>query len=193
MTSWNVVAEYFRLFRYGLKAPPSVENSRSTESLSSYAYPTHRNFLQATVAEDIVLDRGFGVDALMEDWKSISLHHQDLNISLVRLENGIGNSLVATVQAHCKISEDSIGHIFPHLVDDDDGEHARLVTKLVGQSLGIPCTICFVCDDATEEIVSMHYTSDMMTPLMRILGNLEDVSRVLGGSSAQLPVTGFSD
>lgn len=48
----------------------------------------------------------------MEHWKTIFLHHEDLDMHVMRLENGEGESLVAAVKLYTTISEATILYTF---------------------------------------------------------------------------------
>ncbi|KAL3664758.1 hypothetical protein V7S43_010505 [Phytophthora oleae] len=56
-TPLNVVAEYFRLFRYGLTAYVPVSERCSIQRLPNvYESRQHREFLEALMAPDVLVD-----------------------------------------------------------------------------------------------------------------------------------------
>ncbi|EGZ08017.1 hypothetical protein PHYSODRAFT_374496, partial [Phytophthora sojae] len=50
---------------------------------------------------------------------------------------------------------------------------------LLGQRLVVVTTTRFEWDEANGRINSVYSTNDIVTPLLKILGNLEDVARVM--------------
>ncbi|KAF1775110.1 hypothetical protein JG687_00004287 [Phytophthora cactorum] len=91
---WGVVAEYFRLFGRGLATNtlPTVNNSASNMKVQ-------RGFLQATMAPDVSVNTGYGIDRLLWGWETLSRYYPDCDVKLVTLEIGAGNSLLATTKA----------------------------------------------------------------------------------------------
>ncbi|KAG7378462.1 hypothetical protein PHYPSEUDO_010085 [Phytophthora pseudosyringae] len=118
------------------------------------------------MAPDVNCDTGVGVEVFLEDW--------DIHLKLLRLENGSDNSVTATMTCITSFSDNMLRYVFQHLVDDDKwSPHAA---KLLGQSLVIDAVVRFDWDD---EIMRMQFESDMVTPLLRLLGSLEMVGHVL--------------
>ncbi|KAG2779412.1 hypothetical protein PC129_g17907 [Phytophthora cactorum] len=74
-TIWNVAAEYFQLFRNGYTTP------FDTMLLQPSASPAQRKFLYSTMAFDVVGETGHGVEPLLDDWRLISLYHEDIDIA----------------------------------------------------------------------------------------------------------------
>lgn len=81
-TPWNVVAEYFRLFRYGLTVyVPVSKRCRPYDSPNVYESRMHREFLEATMAPNVIVDGGQGVEARLERWRFISLSNNQISTS----------------------------------------------------------------------------------------------------------------
>ncbi|POM73616.1 Bzip transcription factor [Phytophthora palmivora] len=64
----------------------------------------------------------------------------------------------------------------------DNVEDLSLAVKLLGHKLDYPCSVLFVWDEETSLVVRVETDIDMATPLLNLLGNLKDVSRVLQGA-----------
>ncbi|EGZ04557.1 hypothetical protein PHYSODRAFT_536156, partial [Phytophthora sojae] len=58
-TPWNVVAEYFRLFRFVLTASACVYETRM-----------HRDLLRNTMAPGVIIDDDQGVETMLERWSA---------------------------------------------------------------------------------------------------------------------------
>ncbi|OWZ14398.1 hypothetical protein PHMEG_00012134 [Phytophthora megakarya] len=56
------------------------------------------------------------------------------------------------------------------------------MTKYVGHQLVISSLLRFEWDRATCQILSMHYSFDMVIPFLELIGNIGDTARVLDGS-----------
>lgn len=174
-TRWAVAAEYFRLFRNGITGIPSTLNSIPVES------SVQRKFLETTMAPDVVNSGGCGVDALLRIWKLLSLCHPDIDIRLVRLDDGPAGSLIATTRGTHTITEATLRFAFPHLMDGNEG-NAWLASRLLGQKLVTNGTSRIMWDTEAKRAVSTQYSADMLTPMLQLLGNLEDVSKVFANA-----------
>ncbi|KAJ8533404.1 hypothetical protein ON010_g13849 [Phytophthora cinnamomi] len=174
-TSWNVAAEYFRLFRRGSQTLEPTSPAR----VYSPSVQVQRDFLQATMAPDMPFGAACGVEAHLEIWRLCALCHQDFDIRLGRLECLDENSLVATTTCTVVITIDTLHYAFPHLVQrDQSGNWSPLVTHLLGQTLVVHGSTRLTWDKEKKCMVSVDYTADMLTPLLSLLGSLENVSYV---------------
>ncbi|KAG7387376.1 hypothetical protein PHYBOEH_008259 [Phytophthora boehmeriae] len=168
-TVWNVAAEYFRLFRHGF----------NKFEISSNAAPvTHLTFLQQTMTPDVMIETGSGIEAVMESWMTAFNYFNDLDCQLMRLENGPGETLVCVMKVRVGVTLHTLRHVFPHLFVE--GILTPLGGKMLGQQLCVSCNVHLKWDPSRGRISSMTYDGDFMTPLLQLLGNLEDVSHVFG-------------
>ncbi|KAG6617510.1 uncharacterized protein IUM83_02500 [Phytophthora cinnamomi] len=182
-TPWKVVADYFRVFRHGYIAPTTQRHEVSCDSPRLHPgdkADVHRRFLQDVMALNVVFNGGRGVEALLEYWGFVSLHHDELNIQLVRMEAGPEGSTIAHVHAHTTITANMFGTAL--LEDAHDCEKETLASKLIGQHLVVPIVpmvVWFGWDSTLDRVVSMLYEADMLTSLLNLLGSVKDVARVL--------------
>ncbi|CAI5718120.1 unnamed protein product [Peronospora destructor] len=172
-TPWNVVVEYFRFFRFG------YQNPTPTRELSKDMQPSAQlNFLQATMAPDVVFNAEHGVESIMTNWEYFTLWFQDVEIELNGLvKSGMG-SFVASTTTSFTITERSLDQIFPSLIKCRDTEGSLLGPKLLGQRIVMRGSTRFDWDNSYGRVVSVISESDMLTPMLNILGCLEDVSQV---------------
>lgn len=171
-----MAAEYCRLFRNGLTsflAAPEPYNTSA--ALFQYDCGAFQDFLTVVMAPDVLGERGRGVQLLIDDWKWVSFNLPDMKIELVRLEEGLGNSLIAATKNKFTITENMLRRAFPPLCD---GSLATLGAKLIGQQFEMRGAVTFEWDDKSDRIISLKYTGDMIIPLLKLLGDLEAVSRV---------------
>ncbi|EGZ08650.1 hypothetical protein PHYSODRAFT_318636 [Phytophthora sojae] len=170
-TIWGVAAEYFRLFRHGVKAP-------ITALPRSSQYQVQCDFIQATMALDVTDGTVFGVKAVMKNLLLQSRCYQEIDTYPMRLEKGPGESLVATTRCVLKITDNTLRYGFPHLV----GELAPLAGKLLGKRITLQGSVRFLRDNAKGRVTQLHWRVDMLSALLTLLGNLEDVERVFDGA-----------
>ncbi|KAG2782336.1 hypothetical protein PC129_g4628 [Phytophthora cactorum] len=171
-TVWSVAVEYFRLFRHGFRSPP--------DPLNAFAL----KFLRLSMAPDVTTGFEYGPEALLENWKRFSLCFDDVRVQLRRLETGDAvDSLVVSTITSITISSDTLRQAFPHLNSDGQagvrgGEWSPLVAKLLDRRLVVQGSVSFDWDSKTDRVTRVMTQLDMLTPMLRLLGSLEDVSRV---------------
>ncbi|OWZ03994.1 hypothetical protein PHMEG_00024185 [Phytophthora megakarya] len=181
VTPWIVVSEYFRLFRNGFKGS-QASPSNFTSNQTPYE-ETQMNFLREFFSPRISVNSGFGLDALIQEWLAVPLMCQDMTVHLLRLEYDEGNTILAFIQTCATITAEMLRCEFPYFVDrQQDHKTFRLMTKLVGQQLVIRTTVRFEWDSVTRRVLGLHYSSDLVTPFLKLLGNLQDTARVLENS-----------
>lgn len=185
-TLWNVVVEYFRLFRYGLREPMPA---RQTQEIQPCA---QLDFLRATMAPDVLFNAGRGVESIMRNWKYFTLWFLDVEIELNGLKKGGPDSLIASITTSFTITERSLMTVFPHLCTPEArsqrGRDGLPLAKLLGQRITMRGLTRFDWDAGYGRVTSVISESDMLTPTLRILGSLEDVSRVFEKSLISHPV-----
>ncbi|OWZ13133.1 hypothetical protein PHMEG_00013595 [Phytophthora megakarya] len=126
-----------------------------------------------------------GPRALLDRWTMFSHCFDDVQVVLQRLEKGpIENSAVATVITSFTISPNSLRLVFPHLTQENEpgSVTTSLTNKLRGQRLVVRGSAFFEWDDTIGRVTSILSESDMLTPLLQVLGNLGDVNRVFNGA-----------
>ncbi|KAG6618947.1 uncharacterized protein IUM83_01341 [Phytophthora cinnamomi] len=177
---WRFAVEYFHLFRYGLK-PASKQVSLSQGSLGAVECTSHRKFLQSTMVPDVSVDTGYGIEEILRCWGLLACYYDDtFNIELVRLESDHQNSVVAYGKVYVTVSENTLRHAFPRLGIDEKFD--PLGAKLLGRRLEMHGFLCFGWDHVEDRVSSVNYSFDMLTPLMQLLGSLEDATRVFDGA-----------
>ncbi|OWZ13136.1 hypothetical protein PHMEG_00013598 [Phytophthora megakarya] len=173
---WGAIMNYFRLFRKGFRS--------HTKTAQKCALHVLQSFMAPNVRDGVVC----GPKGVLAGWTMFSLCFDDIYVDLRCLENGpIWNSVVATVITSITISKDSLRLVFPHLIEEQgsDGSNRSgqlLANKLLGQRLVMHGSVVFQWDNEMDRVSSMQSRSDLLTPLLRVLGNLEDVNCVLKGS-----------
>ncbi|OWZ22737.1 hypothetical protein PHMEG_0002503 [Phytophthora megakarya] len=190
MNSWSVVAEYFRLFRFGVN--PTASETRLHASVEN-VYPidrqVQRNFLLATMMPDVTDGIVVGVDAIMMNWEYVTQRLPGLQIEVTCLENGPKGSIVATTQHTLTFSKMMLHHIFPHL-SRAEKKSSDIADKLLGHQILIRSTVHFEWDSENCRVSSFETKADMVTPVLRLVGNLDDVSHIFS-KACLTPEFGF--
>ncbi|ETI39256.1 hypothetical protein F443_15146 [Phytophthora nicotianae P1569] len=167
MNAWSVVAEYFRLFRCGMH-----EDQFDAQLL-----------LRASFTAGVAFNSLYGVDKLVQYWQQMSRWFPSVEMELVRLHKESTGTLTATTVTTISISMQTIRDVFPHLTDSDGNESCGLLAdKLLGQKITLRGSMHFEWDNTCHRISRVMSQSDMLTPMLYILGNLEDTARVFQGA-----------
>ncbi|KAG7375822.1 hypothetical protein PHYPSEUDO_015186 [Phytophthora pseudosyringae] len=178
-TLWSVAVEYFRLFRYGLQASASAERSTVPS--------VQLDFLRSTMAPDVTYNAGRGVEAIMRNWEYFSQWFQNVEVDLDGLKKSGAGSLLARTTTTFTITKCTLVKVFPHLCGQDaDATGRQLAATLLGQTIVMRGCTRFDWDSGYGRVTSMISESDMLTPMLRILGSLEHVSRVFEKSMISL-------
>uniref|UniRef100_H3GHJ4 BZIP domain-containing protein n=1 Tax=Phytophthora ramorum TaxID=164328 RepID=H3GHJ4_PHYRM len=182
-SAWSVAAEYFRLFQYGIRQHTSTLQADQGAQSSVYG-----RFLRSTVAPDVVFNSESGQEAMLTSWRSLSLWFKDVELELEGLEKAGLDSVVATTITSATITQQTLQCVFPHLRADTTGASARsrLADKLLGQRIAMRGSMRFFWDRESRRVERVMGQSDMLTPMLRLLGNLEDVSVVFEGALVTL-------
>ncbi|KAJ8537305.1 hypothetical protein ON010_g13292 [Phytophthora cinnamomi] len=180
---WDVVVEYFQLFRHGVGDSPEQGATFSTDVLRTSEAQQQLMFLRSTMAADVEFCNVSGVEVLMEHWRRMSEYHDDLKFELAHMEKVSESIVTAKAMLSVTITKTTLECVFPHLMGSENVEDLSLAVKLLGHTLEYPCSVLFVWDEATSLVVRLETDIDMATPLLKLLGNIKDVSRVVQGAT----------
>jgi hypothetical protein len=75
--------------------------------------------------------------------------------------------------------------MFPHLVEGKATRLSSIADKLLGQRLVIRGSVRFDWDSGSSRVTRLISQGDMLSPLLQLLGNLDDVSLVFSRSRIQ--------
>ncbi|KAL3657733.1 hypothetical protein V7S43_017306 [Phytophthora oleae] len=179
---WDVVVEYFQLFHHGVGDAIDQGSAGSSDVLRASEAQQQLMFLRSTMAPDVEFGDVSGVELLMEHWRRLSEYHENLLLHLTHM-NKVSESIVtATATLSATITKTTLECVFPRLMCSENVEDLSLAVKLLGHTLEYPCSVLFVWDEETSLVVRMETEIDMATPLLGLLGNLKDVTRVLTGA-----------
>ncbi|OWZ12208.1 hypothetical protein PHMEG_00014673 [Phytophthora megakarya] len=183
VTPWIVVSEYYRLFRNGFKVPQTPQPIITSPGTIYERNNAQMAFLHKVMAPDVSVNSGIGIEAIVQEWLAVPYVNDDITIRLLQLENDEDDAMLATIQSHIIITEDMLRCEFPYFADITiEDQKSALVNKLVGKKLSILSKVRFEWDSSSGRVLGMHYTADLVTPFLKLLGNLQDTARVLDKS-----------
>ncbi|KAK1935466.1 hypothetical protein P3T76_010691 [Phytophthora citrophthora] len=163
-TIWSVAVEYFRLFRYG-----GDVNAHERQSNVQW------DFLRVTMAPDVIFNSEQGVGVILRHWQQLSTWFSAIEVDLENLERRGEDSVTAVTRTDITISELTLSDVFPHL---RGCYQTRLASQLVGRRFTLEGFAYFEWDHDRQCVSSVIAQSDMITPILRLLSDLEDVSWV---------------
>ncbi|KAL3657590.1 hypothetical protein V7S43_017557 [Phytophthora oleae] len=173
---WDVALEYFKLFRFGLQTAHRGRPSKNQPVNSQL------DFLQLAMTPDVVFNSGQGPQAMLRSWKCMSLWFQDVEQEMETMDRGAAGSLAVMTRTGVTITERTIRNVFPHLVSKN-GCRSELADKLLGQRIVMRGLTRFEWDSEVSRFTSVETYSDLLTPLLELLGNVGDVARVFERSA----------
>ncbi|KAL3670641.1 hypothetical protein V7S43_003833 [Phytophthora oleae] len=176
-TVWAVAAEFFRLFRHGVRGPVlKQEPSTSIPSQNQAQW----DFVQSTMAADVTNGMVSGVHGLMENLVLQSRCYEEIDLLPLRMDESPGGSLIVSTKCELTITEGTLCYGFPNLVRD--GRWSSLADMMFGQKISIQGTTRFVWDHSSGRVTRLEWKADLLTPLLRLLGSLEHVAQVFDGA-----------
>ncbi|KAF1780307.1 hypothetical protein GQ600_11535 [Phytophthora cactorum] len=157
---WESVVHFFRLVRLGFEPSDRLDSVREA------------------LAPDVVYNTECGFEAIVRGW-SFMKWFGDVEVTVENLSKSARNSMIVTTRTSVTITERTLSNVFPHLPNPKIGDSkATLASKLLGQRIIMRGSTCFEWDAATKRVTSVVAQSDMLTPILRLLGSLEAVSQV---------------
>ncbi|KAG3044379.1 hypothetical protein PC121_g21942 [Phytophthora cactorum] len=113
---FDVVVEYFLLFRHGLTSLPV---SGQTNFVQDPQVQQKIKFLHSSMASDVCLGQRHGVDVLSEQWYWYSSCFEELYLQLEHIEKVAANLVVVSASLAVKETETILKCVFPHLMEND--------------------------------------------------------------------------
>ncbi|EGZ06270.1 hypothetical protein PHYSODRAFT_307262 [Phytophthora sojae] len=136
------------------------------------------------MAPGVIIEDDRGVEAMLEHWRLVSISQPNFEIKVVRLENGPDSSIIATTKINIIMCKSMLQHTFPNLDKFERGR--RLAAKLLGQPFEINGSIQFNWDNEKSCMLSLQHKSDVMMPIIRFLGDLDDVAFIFDQQYSRL-------
>ncbi|OWZ09862.1 hypothetical protein PHMEG_00017366 [Phytophthora megakarya] len=167
---WYVGTEYFRLFQYGYLKPIVSNASRTTPSSLS-----QQDFVSKVIVSDVAFNARCGRERMMKQWKLLSQWFVGIEFNLVELKSISAGSLVAATTTSVTFTERTMHIVFPRLIS---GKRRMLGEKLLNRRIVMHGSVRLAWSTTNCQIIGLFAESDMLTPVLRLLGNLQDTSYV---------------
>ncbi|KAF4141999.1 hypothetical protein GN958_ATG08612 [Phytophthora infestans] len=182
-TSWALASEYFRQLKLYFSSPRTM-------------HKIARQFLRDNMAPDVIDGSLFGVDAQLENWRLLALYFTDVHVDLKGLKTPTPDTLIAATVTSLSITEKKLSLVFPHLNSDgvggsEGGVWSPLAVRLLDRKIIVQGSALFRWDSTTGKVASIHSQADMISPMLELLGSLEDVSCVFSKARVT-PDCGFT-
>ncbi|KAE8968258.1 hypothetical protein PR001_g27850 [Phytophthora rubi] len=167
-TAWGVTGDYIRHFNY-FSAHPGPR------------YDGASKFLREIMAPDVVDGSSSGGDTQIETWRRFALYFGDVHVELRGMKIPSDDTLVASTMTTVTITRNTLRYAFPHLNSDGDagtqgGDWSPIASRILGQRLVVHGSVLFGWDNTSNKVVRFQTQSNLLTPMLNLLGNLEDVS-----------------
>ena len=178
---WLIAVEVFRLIETGFRSPWSMS---STQEMKNHTETRQIMVtLERAFAHDVAMGELRGVDALMDQLRLYSHYFDKPKLQLQRIES-VGPVISVQAKLCVTVTKLTLQYLLPHL-KEPTGEHQvktgreQLYQRLCGQRLECSCLMTFLFDKDNYRVVRLATTIDLIPALLRVLGSLRDVSKVV--------------
>ncbi|ETK88750.1 hypothetical protein L915_07036, partial [Phytophthora nicotianae] len=163
---WVVVTQFFRLFRHGLALGPN----QTTD------FNQQMDFIEESMTPDVATNVGFGPESMISSWRFLQWF-DDVYVELEGLRGG-DTVLTAITKTNATITTETLRNLFPRELNSEQGSCSAIADGLIGKRVVLHGSTAFIWDRTSGRVVSVLAQSNMLTPMLHLLGNLEDVSGV---------------
>uniref|UniRef100_H3GRH1 Uncharacterized protein n=1 Tax=Phytophthora ramorum TaxID=164328 RepID=H3GRH1_PHYRM len=135
------------------------------------------------LAPDVVGAASFGVEEQIENWRLFALYFREADLELEGMSSPTPDTLVASTTTSVTLTSNTLRYAFPHLNSDGSGGTqggvwSPLAARMLGQKLVMRGSVTFGWDDSSDKVVRLESRADVLSPMLKLLGSLEDVSSV---------------
>lgn len=137
----------------------------------------------------LVGSKEHGVDALLGHWMRWArcVNAFELGLGCIETAQVTPNALKATARVSTTFSESTVRDVFPQLFatrrgDGNGHSDADLARRLCGYRLEFSYAMWFECDPLSSKVLRLRSQLDLIPAMLRVLGSLNAVARVLDGS-----------
>ncbi|KAG6946190.1 hypothetical protein JG687_00016846 [Phytophthora cactorum] len=142
-------------------------------------------FLSATMAPDLDIGARSGIEALTKSWRIFAHAFPGGHIQLESLRQLTSFCLVATTRTSVTLTKQTLQYLFHRLADGSEANSKRrenIFARLLDQRIVMCGSVRFDWDDTSKRVIGLYTHVDMLSPMLTLLGNLEDVSFVFSGA-----------
>ncbi|KAG6951570.1 hypothetical protein JG687_00013527 [Phytophthora cactorum] len=134
------------------------------------------------MAPDLDAGTVLGFEALARNWGVFTKFFRDVRVQLDSVEHTTAHSVVARTTISVTITEVTLRRHSCSGSPDQQERGRHIAAKLLGQRLVMCGSVSFTWDSSTDQVVGLISQADMVSPLLQLMGNIEDVSNVLSNA-----------
>ncbi|ETP51938.1 hypothetical protein F442_02991, partial [Phytophthora nicotianae P10297] len=180
ITVWHVVAEYFRLFRFGLKKSTGEPWTTVEEEQSSCVLRAQRDFMYTFMAPNVAGNNGTGVERLLEYYRLLAFYLPDCETRIVRMEI-VEDMVFVTTTVQITITANALQRAFPHMEPGaEQNEWPLVAKKLLGKQIVMRGSTRFMWDSTTQHVTLLQSSADLLSSILRLLGDIRSVCNAFG-------------
>ncbi|CAH0482305.1 unnamed protein product [Peronospora belbahrii] len=186
---WSIAAEFFQLVETSFRSPWIMSSTHEMEKYTETRQLV--TILERAFAKDVALGELRRADALMEQLRLYSHYFGEPDLQLQRIESMAPHVTAAHGILSVTVTEITLQHVFSHVKKPASGDQTevsprQLYQRLLGQRLECSCLVIFLFNKASDHVVRLVATIDLIPALLRVLGNLRDVSKVFEHAQVSL-------
>ncbi|GMF24833.1 unnamed protein product [Phytophthora lilii] len=178
LSPWSTVAELFHLLESSFRSPWIMT---STDEMANHTNTRQLlAVLEGSFAHNASMG-GLSGKALVEQLRIYSQCFGDPQLQLKRIESVATGVMTAKAKLSVTVTELTLRNVFPKF-----HEHSKIACdsvqfyqRLLGQRLQLNFSMNFLFDEHSDRVERLEIKIDLITPFLRVLGNLEDVADVL--------------
>ncbi len=163
----KIIEEYYKVFANGFAMNCPVKQEYQ------------RNFVHSIMTDETTFMNTQGASNVLNQWRLMTGSHHSLRIvplscEYVKEEDGV---VVRALSRYIvRISRKTLATLYPHVLNNE-----RLVQHLIGLEVDALDTVHSYFD-VDGRIIRHDVVIDFVSPLIKLLGNVDDVASVLSGS-----------
>ncbi|KAG1687628.1 hypothetical protein DVH05_004749 [Phytophthora capsici] len=128
-------------------------------------------YMREVAVADVMSNEEYGPEAVVRFW-CLTRWFGDVTVEVDNFQTRDCNTLVVATTTHVTITKKTLRTVFPDLCSK------TIANRLINRRLVLRGSTHFEWDHSTRRVTRILSQSDMMTPMLELLGNLEDVSKV---------------
>ncbi|KAF4133612.1 hypothetical protein GN958_ATG16949 [Phytophthora infestans] len=170
--SWELVSAYFWHLNNYVASPGTL-------------YRNAFEFFHANVAPDVVDGSLFGIQAQIDNWRFLGYCFDDVRVELKGLKMLTSDILIAGTVTTVTFTAQTLRLMFPHLNSDGVGGRkggvwSPLAAKTLFKKIVMSGSVTFTWHCTTDKVASIYTQADLITPILNLLGSLDQVSCFFG-------------
>ncbi|KAG1691723.1 hypothetical protein DVH05_026733 [Phytophthora capsici] len=131
-------------------------------------------YMREVAVADVMFNEEYGPEAVVRFW-CLSQWFGDVAVEVEEFQTRDCNTLVVATTTRVTITNKTLRIVFPNLCT---ANNKTIASRLINRRLVLRGSTRFEWDHSTRLVTRILSQTDMVTPMLELLGNLEDVSKV---------------